>query len=60
LPTETLSAAEVLRLRDKGFDEYVSNSNYQKQFKKDFGENALNTLNELYSVKLKRKLLEQS
>jgi len=58
LPTETLSAAEVLRLRDRGFDGYVSNYIYQKQFKKDFGENALDTLNELYSVKLKRKLLE--
>jgi radical SAM superfamily enzyme YgiQ (UPF0313 family) len=59
LPTETLSAAEVLHLRDKGFDDYMSNSTYQKQFEKDFGENALHTLNELYSVKLKRKLLEQ-
>ena len=58
LPTETLSAQEVLKLRDMGFEKYVSDPNYQMLFKQNFGENALNSLNELFRVKLKRKLLE--
>ena len=58
LPTETLAAAEVLHLRDKGFEKYISNSSYQTKFEKNFGEYALKVLNDLYSVKLKRKILD--
>lgn len=56
-PTDTLSSAQVLELRDKVFDEYVLNTEYQKRFEKNFGREALDVLNQLSSVKLKRQLL---
>jgi radical SAM superfamily enzyme YgiQ (UPF0313 family) len=57
-PTDTLSSAQVLELRDKVFNQYVSNTEYQKRFIKNFGKEALDVLNQLSAVKLKRKLLE--
>ena len=57
-PTETLSSAQVLELRDKVFNQYVSNTEYQERFLKNFGKDALDVLNQLSTVKLKRKLLE--
>lgn len=57
-PTDTLSSAQVLELRDKVFEEYVLNAEYQKRFEKNFGRDALDVLNQLSSVKLKRQLLQ--
>ncbi len=57
LPTNTLSAAEVLEFRDKAFDEYHSDSLFLEKVKIKFGEIAVNNINEMLKVKLKRKII---
>lgn len=59
LPTETLKAGEILKLRDDHFHEYFSNMNFQNKIKKKFGQNAVNNINTMLKVKLKRKLIEE-
>lgn len=58
LPTETLSAAEVLEFRDNAFHEYHSYAPFQEKVKDKFGEIATNNINEMLKVKLKRKIVE--
>lgn len=57
LPTDTLTAAEVLEFRDKAFNEYHSYSKFQEKVKNKFGEVAVNNINEMLKVKLKRKII---
>ncbi len=58
LPTETLTAAEVLEFRDMAFDDYHSNPIFLEKIKSKFGEVASNNILEMLKVKLKRKILE--
>jgi anaerobic magnesium-protoporphyrin IX monomethyl ester cyclase len=58
LPTETLSAAEVLEFRDKAFDEYHSYPPFLEKVKNKFGQIAVDNINEMLKVKLKRKIIE--
>lgn len=58
LPTEKLTAAEVLAFRDKAFDVYHSNSAFLEKIRNKFGETAVKNIQDMLKVKLKRKILE--
>ena len=60
LPTESLKAREILKLRDDHFHLYFSNKNFQSKIKKKFGQNAVDNINGMLEVKLKRKLIEEN
>jgi len=59
LPTETLSAAEVLRFRDNAFNTYFSSPIYLDMINKKFGGKAVEHIKQMLSIKLRRKLLEE-
>lgn len=54
LPTKYISAEEVLRFRDKAFEDYFRNTRYQLFIKKQFGDKAVNHIDEMLEHKLKR------
>ena len=58
LPTETLTAAEILAFRDKAFEEYHSYPPFQDKVKAKFGQVAVDNINEMIKVKLRRKIIE--
>ena len=58
LPTETLTAAEVLEFRDKAFDEYHSYPPFLEKVKNKFGQIAVDNINEMLKIKLKRRIIE--
>jgi anaerobic magnesium-protoporphyrin IX monomethyl ester cyclase len=60
LPTEKLKAWEILKLRDEAFTEYHSDNDFLKRIKNRFGDNAVNNINDMIKVKLKRKLIEEN
>jgi len=57
LPTNSLSAAEVLRFRDNAFYEYFTNPVYLNMIREKFGLEAVEHIQEMTRHKLKRKLL---
>lgn len=57
LPTESLTPAEVLKFRDTAFYDYHSYSAYQEIIVKKYGNAALDSIQEMLKVKLKRKIL---
>ena len=59
LPTETLTAAEVLEFRDKAFEEYHSYPPFLEKVKSKFGQVAVNNINEMLTVKLKRRIIDE-
>jgi len=58
LPTDTLTGAEVLAFRDKAFDEYHSYLPFLERIKAKFGQIAVDNINDMLKVKLKRKIIE--
>jgi len=58
LPTNHISAAEVLRFRDESFNEYFTNQTYLNMVERKFGLDAKNHLENMTQVKLKRELLK--
>jgi hypothetical protein len=58
LPTLHLKPAEILEFRDNAFDIYHKNPNFLKRVKSKFGQIAVDNINEMLKVKLKRKILE--
>ena len=56
LPTETLTAAEILKLRDDKFNEYFSGKSFLAKIEKKFGKNAVSNINKMLAVKIKRKI----
>lgn len=56
LPTEVLSAAEVLKFRDEAFMTYFRNKNYLDMIRKKFGEDVIQHITDMMQIKLKRKL----
>jgi radical SAM superfamily enzyme YgiQ (UPF0313 family) len=58
LPTETLPAADVLRFRDRAFDEYFANPRYLDMVAQRFGWETRRHVEEMARHKLKRRLLE--
>ena len=60
LPTETLKAGEILKLRDDHFHLYFSNKNFLNKIRNKFGQNAVDNINGMLKVRLKRKLIEEN
>ena len=58
LPTDTLTGAEVLAFRDNAFDEYHSYPPFLEKVKAKFGQIAVDNINEMLKVKLKRKIVD--
>jgi len=57
LPTENLSAAQVLEFRDYAFDVYFKNPKYLRKIETAFGREAREHIQQMTAIKLKRKLL---
>jgi radical SAM superfamily enzyme YgiQ (UPF0313 family) len=57
LPTEKLTAAEILKLRDDAFIRYHTYSPFLKLINKKFGSKAAENIIEMTKIKLKRKIL---
>lgn len=60
LPTETLSAAEVLAFRDYAFDDYFSDPAYLDMIEAKFGVESRDHIKAMTGIKLKRRLLEEA
>ena len=60
LPTETLEPYQILKFRDKAFDEYHNNQKFLDKIKRKFGNNASKNIQEMTKIKLKRKIIEES
>jgi radical SAM superfamily enzyme YgiQ (UPF0313 family) len=59
LPTEKLSAAQILKLRDEAFTEYHMHKPFLNLIKKKFGLKAVKNIIEMTKIKLKRKILSE-
>jgi radical SAM superfamily enzyme YgiQ (UPF0313 family) len=59
LPTDTLTAAEVLEFRDKAFEEYHSYPLFLEKIKSKFGQVAVDNILNMLKVKLKRKIINK-
>jgi anaerobic magnesium-protoporphyrin IX monomethyl ester cyclase len=57
LPTETLTAAEILQFRDNAFEEYHSYPPFLEKIKNKFGQVAVDNINEMLKIKLNRKII---
>lgn len=57
LPTEHLTAAQVLAFRDYAFDTYFKNPKYLHIIETKFGAEAREHIKEMTAIKLKRKIL---
>ncbi|NCX94525.1 MAG: radical SAM protein, partial [Gammaproteobacteria bacterium] len=57
LPTKYLSAAEVLRFRDDAWRKYFSNPTYLNLVERRFGPQERQNVENMASIRLKRKLL---
>jgi len=56
LPTESLSAEEVLKFRDSAFSEYHSSGAFLDRIKNKFGENAVKNIKDMLKIKIVRKI----
>jgi len=59
LPTERLSSAEVLKFRDEAFLRYFMSPSYLSMVEKKFGAATRANIEQMCSVKIRRKLLEE-
>jgi anaerobic magnesium-protoporphyrin IX monomethyl ester cyclase len=59
MPTEYLSAAEVLQFRDEAFTVYHTNRKFLKRIEENFGATAAQNILEMTKIKLKRKIIEE-
>jgi radical SAM superfamily enzyme YgiQ (UPF0313 family) len=57
LPTEKLSAKQILEFRDYAFDAYFKNPRYLNMIENKFGYEARKHIEQMTAIKLKRKLL---
>ena len=57
LPTEKLTAKEIISLRDEAFDKYHNHKPFLNLIEKKFGKKAAENI-EMTKIKLKRKLKE--
>ena len=60
LPTEKLSAAKILELRDKKFIEYHLNKKFLDRIKNRFGQEAMTNIRDMTKIKLKRKIIDEA
>ena len=58
LPTKTLSPMQVLKFRDEAFMKYFTSEKYLKMIEEKFGKQAREHLENMTTMKLRRKLLE--
>lgn len=58
LPTKYLSPREVLKFRDKAFHTYFTNEKYLTSVKQKFGQKALDHIQRMTTIRLKRRLLK--
>jgi anaerobic magnesium-protoporphyrin IX monomethyl ester cyclase len=56
LPTETLTAKDILTLRDDAFNKYHTNKKFLKLIENKFGVHAVKNIIEMTKTKLKRKI----
>jgi len=56
LPSTSLSAGEILKIRDKKFIEYHTNKNFLIKIKEKFGNNAVKNIADMTNIVIKRKL----
>lgn len=59
LSNENLSSAEILKFRDDAFINYHKNKNFLNRIKKKFGDKAVENIENLTKIKLKRKIIEE-
>ena len=57
LPTEKLSASEILKLRDENFTKYHTGKKFLKKLEQKFGKVAVQNVIDSTKIKLKRKIL---
>jgi anaerobic magnesium-protoporphyrin IX monomethyl ester cyclase len=57
LATENLPASEVLKFRDKAWNEYFNNSSYISLVRNRFGNSAVEYIEKMRSNKIKRRIL---
>ena len=57
LPTKYMSAAEVLKFRDEAWRTYFTNPDYLSLVERRFGEQERKNVEDMTSIRLKRKLL---
>lgn len=57
LPTDELSAAQVLEFRDYVFDAYFMNPKYLNMIERKFGRETREHIQQMTAIKLKRKIL---
>ena len=58
LPTDTLTASEVLEFRDKAFNEYHSYPPFLEKVKNKFGQIAIDNISKMLEIKLNRKYVK--
>lgn len=56
LPTETLTAAEVLKARDQAWYDYFSNPSYHNFLRSKYGQEAVDNVTSTLGTQLKRRL----
>jgi len=56
LPTQALTAVEVLKFRDEAFDKYFTNKRYLDLVEKKFGQDVLDHISRMMEIKLPRRL----
>ena len=59
LPTKYLSSKEVLKFRDKAWNKYFTNPKYLDLVEKRFGMRQRKNVEEISSIQLKRRILEE-
>ena len=55
---DTLKAEEILEYRDKSFINYYTRKTFLDKIERKFGQKALNNIQEMTKVNLKRKILD--
>ena len=60
LPTKHLKNYEVLKMRDEAFIKYHTDKKYLKKIEENFGIKAMENIQEMTKIKLKRKIIENS
>ncbi len=58
LPTDTLTASEVLKLRDEKFNEYFSGKKFLEKIEKKFNKKAVENITQMLETKLERKIFD--
>ena len=58
LPTESLTAAQVLSMRDQKFIKYHQNKNFLDKVEKFFGKQARNNITEMTKITIQRKIID--